>query len=287
MVKLLVATHESAMLHDAGHGHPERPDRVPAVLRGLTSSGLPVDLVEPEPASTNLLTLVHSADYVKQMERFLASGGGRIDMDTAAVAESWDAALRAAAAGPDLARRLSSQEGDLGFVVMRPPGHHAVADQAMGFCLFNNVAVTAAQLADDGYRVAIVDWDVHHGNGTQDIFYAEPSVLYISIHQDGIYPGTGHHMETGSGVAEGTNLNIGVPGRTGGAFHRRAVAQIVVPVIEQFQPDWLLVSAGYDAHAADPLATLQLLDDDLRGHGSNARQGHTCRSVDRLSRGRL
>ena len=145
---------------------------------------------------------------------------------------------------------------------MRPPGHHAQWDQAMGFCLFNNVAVTAAYLTGMGERVAIVDWDVHHGNGTQNTFYSDERVLYLSIHQAGIYPGTGSGGELGEGRGEGTNLNIAVPAGTGGEFYRQACVELAVPVLEQFEPDWILVSAGYDAHAADPLAGLMLVEAD-------------------------
>lgn len=183
-------------------------------------------------------------------------------MDTYAGEASWEAARRAAGAGVQVCQRLEAGVADLGYVAMRPPGHHAVSNRAMGFCFFNNIAVTTAYLVGRGSRVAIVDWDVHHGNGTQDTFFEEPNVLYLSLHQEGIYPGTGSLNEVGSGDAAGTNLNIAVPGRTGGEFYRTATADLLVPVISQFEPDWLLVSAGYDAHIDDPLAGLSLVAAD-------------------------
>lgn len=251
------------MRHDTGYGHPERPERISAVTSGLESSGIPLVHVAPEPASIDLLSAVHDAEYISRLEQFCAAGGGAIDMDTHAGAGSWEASLRAAAAGPTVCARLEEGAADLGYVAMRPPGHHAVRDRAMGFCFFNNVAVTAAYLTQRGSRVAIVDWDVHHGNGTQDLFYADPAVLYLSLHQEGIYPGTGSLNEVGRGEAEGTNLNIAVPGRTGGEFYIRAMSEVFVPIITQFKPDWLLVSSGYDAHVDDPLAGLSLVSDDF------------------------
>lgn len=250
------------MHHDTGYGHPERPERLSAIIAGIESSGIPIVALAPEPAPIDLIATVHDPSYIAQLERFCSNGGGAIDMDTFAVAATWEAALRAAAAGPAVCAGLEAGGADLGYVAMRPPGHHAMRDRAMGFCFFNNIAITAAYLQGKGKRVAIVDWDVHHGNGTQDTFYGDPDVLYLSIHQEGIYPGTGSLSEVGSGAAAGTNLNIAVPGRTGGEFYRRAVADLLVPVISQFEPDWLLVSAGYDAHKDDPLAGLSLLADD-------------------------
>ena len=268
-VNLLLATHDSSLRHDTGYGHPERPARIEAVVRGIMDSGLAVEHLAPEPATIDLLSAIHDRSYIDALERFCAAGGGVIDADTAAVADSWEAALRAAAAGPAVCDALVAGAADLGYVAMRPPGHHALHNRAMGFCLFNNVAVTAAYLRDGGSRVAIVDWDVHHGNGTQDSFYSDADVLYVSIHQQGIYPGTGAHEEVGRDAGTGHNLNIPVPSRTGGAFYRRAVADLVVPVVTQFAPDWLLVSSGYDGHADDPLAGLQLLAGD---YGEMARR---------------
>jgi acetoin utilization deacetylase AcuC-like enzyme len=233
------------------------------------NSGVPVENLSPDPAPVDLLATIHDRSYIEALEQFCAAGGGAIDADTAAVAASWEAALRAAAAGPAVCDALGTGAADLGYVAMRPPGHHALHNRAMGFCLFNNVAVTAAYLRDRGSRVAIVDWDVHHGNGTQHSFYSDPDVLYVSVHQQGIYPGTGSLEELGKDAGLGHNLNIPVPSRTGGGFYRRAVADLVEPVVSQFSPDWLLVSSGYDGHADDPLAGLELLAAD---YGDMARR---------------
>jgi acetoin utilization deacetylase AcuC-like enzyme len=148
------------------------------------------------------------------------------------------------------------------FISVRPPGHHATTNQAMGFCLFNNIAVTAARLRDDGNRVAIVDWDVHHGNGTQGMFLGDPAVLYVSIHQFPFYPHEGSVAEVGRGDGVGTNLNIPVPAFTAGDVYLTAVREIVIPALRAFAPDWLLVSSGFDAHAHDPLAELRLVEAD-------------------------
>ena len=257
-MKLVLATHESSLRHDAGRAHPERPDRIPAVVRGIVGTRIPIHQLSPEPASLELLASVHSPAYLEDLRDFCADGGGALDVDTFAGVDSWEAALRAAAAGPLVCDSLREGHGELGYVAMRPPGHHALRDRAMGFCLLNNVAVTARYLTGGGSRVAIVDWDVHHGNGTQQVFYQDPAVLYLSIHQAGIYPGTGSLSDAGEGAGLGTNLNIAVPSHTGGAFYRRALAEVLAPIISQFEPDWLLVSSGYDAHAADPLASLRL-----------------------------
>jgi acetoin utilization deacetylase AcuC-like enzyme len=181
-----------------------------------------------------------------------------LDADTYAVTESWEAAIRAAGAGTAAAAALEEGHGEEAFLAVRPPGHHATSTRAMGFCLFNNVAVTAASLTAAGSRVAIVDWDVHHGNGTQDTFFRDGSVLYVSIHEFPFYPGTGWVDELGAGPGSGTTINIPLPAGTAGDVYRAAMAEVAVPALETFGPDWLLVSAGYDAHAADPLADIRL-----------------------------
>jgi acetoin utilization deacetylase AcuC-like enzyme len=189
-------------------------------------------------------------------------GGGPIDADTIVNEVSSDAAWVAAGAGLELIRRLDAGEADAGWSVVRPPGHHALPNKQMGFCLINNVAVAARFLADRGERVAIVDIDAHHGNGTQDIFYHDPDVLFVSLHQYPWYPYTGALDEIGSGAGEGTTVNIPLPASTAGSVYRSAVDDVVVPRIEQFAPTWLLISAGFDGHLADPITDLGLSSAD-------------------------
>ncbi len=244
--------------------HPERPARLEAALSGITAAGL-VDAVsfhEPRLATVEELARVHAAGYIEGVERFCEGGGGDLDPDTYAAPGSWVTARRAAGAVLDAVDALERESCDVAFAAGRPPGHHAVADRAMGFCLFNNVSVAAAALADRGERVAIVDWDVHHGNGTQDIFYDDPRVLYVSMHESPLYPGTGRALETGGDAAPRTNLNLPFPAGTRGDVYRQALDEVVVPVIERFEPTWLLISAGFDAHRNDPLAGLELTSAD-------------------------
>ncbi len=211
-----------------------------------------------------LLEEIHDASYVEEVRRFCMGGGGSFDPDTYAVPASWDAALHAAGAGPAAVDALVRREATTAFVAVRPPGHHAERNQAMGFCLFNNIAVTAAYLRRESFRVAIVDWDVHHGNGTQNSFWSNPDVLYVSLHEFPFYPGTGWLTETGVGEGEGTTVNVPLPSGTSSDDYRAAFARVVTPVVKQFAPDWILISAGYDAHVADPLGGLRLESSDYR-----------------------
>ncbi len=263
-MRVVLVQHESSMKHDTGVGHPERAARIPAVVEGVVASGLEiVDLAAPE-ASSETLQAVHDASYIAAIERFCAAGGGALDPDTVARTQSWEAALRSAGSGPAAVEALREGTGDLAFIAMRPPGHHAMPARAMGFCLFNNIAITARLLTRAGHRVAIVDWDVHHGNSTQDVFYDDPRVLYLSMHEFPAYPGTGWLHECGSGDAAGTTLNIPWPTATGGAAYRWAFDDLLIPILGQYRPDWLLVSAGYDGHESDPLAGIRLIADDYR-----------------------
>jgi len=257
-VRVLLLTHHSALQHPTPSGHPERAQRIPAVIAGVWGSGHEVMRAEPPEAERNDLLLIHDPGYIDEIEAFCARGRGALDPDTFAGPESWEAALRAAGAGFAAVAALRSGAADTAFVAMRPPGHHAEQARAMGFCLFNNVAVTAARLLEDGERVAIVDWDVHHGNGTQNTFYAEPNVLYISLHESPQYPGTGHLHETGAGEGRGTTVNLPMPTGSTGADYGEAFRRVVEPVLAGFAPDWVLVSAGYDAHRDDPLAGIRL-----------------------------
>jgi acetoin utilization deacetylase AcuC-like enzyme len=244
--------------------HPEHRGRLDAALAGIHESGLD-DATEwriPDEASVDDLVLAHDAGYVAAVEAFCLAGGGQLDPDTSATPGSWPTARRSAGAVLGAISALRAGECDVAFAAGRPPGHHAVRDRAMGFCLFNNAAIGAASLAAAGERVAIVDWDVHHGNGTQDIFYSDPRVLYVSTHESPLYPGTGLLRETGAGAAERANLNLPFPAGTSGDTYRAAFDEVVVPVVEQFAPDWLIISAGFDGHRNDPLAGLRLSSAD-------------------------
>lgn len=250
--------------HDGG-SHPERPARVAAALQGIGDLRLGSDLVStgPRVATREELERVHDAEYLDELEAFSRRGGGSLDPDTYVTDSSWDAATRAAGAGLAAVDELDERGDGVGFVVVRPPGHHAERDRGMGFCLLNNVAVTAAALVARGARVAVVDWDVHHGNGTQEIFWDEPAVLYVSTHQWPLYPGTGRPEEVGGAEAVGTTLNIPVPPGATGDVLRQAMDDVVAPAIEAFRADWVLVSCGFDAHRADPLAELMLSSADF------------------------
>jgi len=250
--------------HDTPMWHPEHKGRLDASLAGVREAGLDdgVEWRVPELATVDELALVHKRSYIESIEAFCEAGGGQIDADTAAARGSWETARRAAGGVLEAIHALEAGECDVAFAAARPPGHHAVADQAMGFCLFNNAAVGAAKLAAAGERVAIVDWDVHHGNGTQDIFYDDANVLYVSTHESPLYPGTGHLRETGSGAGVGANVNLPFPAGTAGDTFRVAFDEVIIPLVERFAPTWLLISAGFDAHRDDPLAGLGLTSAD-------------------------
>lgn len=224
-----------------------------------------VEVVSPDvrEASLEALARVHLPSYLAELETFCAEGGGRIDADTYARADSWAAARRAAGAGLAALDELARRGEGVAFVPVRPPGHHALADRGMGFCLLNNIAVAAASRTAGGERVLIVDWDVHHGNGTQAIFWDDPDVLYVSTHQHPLYPGTGRSGEVGGSTAAGLTLNLPLPPGATGDVVRRALDVVARPTIEEFSPDWVLVSCGFDAHHDDPLSNLDLQSGDF------------------------
>lgn len=257
-MSLLLVTHESSRQHRTPAGHPERVARVDAVVSGIRGANVAIDDLAAPRVDRDLLEHVHGASYIDSVHDFCVRGGGHLDPDTFAVPATWDAAIHAAGAGVGAVDVLRGGRADSAFVAVRPPGHHAERAQAMGFCFFNNVAVTAAYLRGAGERVAIVDWDVHHGNGTQRTFYRDPDVLYVSLHEFPFYPGTGWVTETGSGPGEGSTVNLALPNGTEASSYLAAFGRVVVPVIRQFAPDWLLISAGYDAHVDDPLGGLRL-----------------------------
>lgn len=271
-MRLLHVTHPSGFDHDTGTLHPERPARLRAAATGVANANLEVEEVEAIPLEPDDLGVVHEPAYVEAIRRFCASGGGLLDADTPASVGSWDAALAAAGAGPTAVSRMRAGFEGPGFIAVRPPGHHALADRAMGFCLFNNVAVTAARLRDEGDRVAIVDWDVHHGNGTQAIFYSDPDVLYVSIHQFPFYPYEGTAGEVGEGEGHGATLNIPLPAFTAGDVYRGAFDGVAMAAVRAFEPDWVLVSSGFDAHAHDPLAEFRLTEADYQALAASVRK---------------
>lgn len=262
---ILLATHELFFRHETGPHHPERAERLAAVRVGVETSGV-LDAViafEPTPAPLETIRAVHPGRYLLGLEELSIGGGGHIDADTMAGPDSYQAALLAAGAGLDSVRRLGAGEADVAFCAVRPPGHHATPTQPMGFCLINNVAVAASYLADQGERVLIVDYDAHHGNGTQDIFYTDPRVTYVSIHQFPLYPGTGALNESGEGAGAGSTINIPLPAGATGDVFRAAVDEVIAPYVDAWEPTWLLVSAGFDAHRRDPITHLELAAGDF------------------------
>lgn len=255
--------------HDAGPAHPERPARLDAVLAGIEGLALGSDVVPAEPRRATIAELsgAHEPAFIEALARFCARGGGQIDADTSVGAGSWEAALLATGAGLDAVERLRLGQAEAAFCVARPPGHHATANRAMGFCLINSIAVCAAALASDGERVVIVDWDAHHGNGTSQIFWADPRVLYVSMHQWPLYPGTGRLEEIGAGPGEGLTVNLPFPPGTTGNVYMAAFERVVAPAAAAFGATWVLVSAGFDAHRACPLTSLGLAAGDYSGLG--------------------
>jgi len=263
-VTVLFATHAAYLDHLAGPRHPERPERLQAVLDGVRLAGLHDALtpLAPEAATRADLERVHPVPYLDRIEGICAAGGGRLDPDTYASPGSWLAATLAAGAGLTAIRALQAGQGEAAFCAVRPPGHHATRDESMGFCFVNNVAVAAAALADQGERVMIFDYDAHHGNGTQAVFYHDPRVLFVSLHQWPLYPGSGRHTEVGEGAARGSTVNIPVPPGATGDVYLYAFDQLVAPIADRFAPTWVIVSAGFDAHRNDPITELALAAGD-------------------------
>ena len=265
---------ERCLDHDTGERHPENPDRLRAIRRGLTKRH-GVEYVDADPAARGDVVAVHDEEYVDELEAFLDDGGGSWDPDTVASEGTWDAALTAAGLAQWAAQTAldGARDRNTPFAIGRPPGHHAVTDDAMGFCFFNNAAVAAQTVLDEGVadRVAIFDWDVHHGNGTQDIFYDREDVFYASIHEEGLYPGSGQADETGVDAGTGTTMNLPFPPGTTHTAYRRALSEALGPALAAFDPDLFLISAGFDAHEHDPISRMRvstegygLLTEDVR-----------------------
>jgi acetoin utilization deacetylase AcuC-like enzyme len=252
--------------HDPGPDHPEVPQRLKAITTELARSGLlksgKCAYIQPKPAKHADLTLVHENDYVELVKKACAAGGGVIDLgDTIVSPRSYEVATLAAGALIDAVNLVANQKAKNAFALVRPPGHHAGVYYALGFCLFNNVAIGASHLLNrlDFDRVLIIDIDAHHGNGTQEIFYGTDRVLYVSLHEDPRgFPGTGFMDEIGEGKGLGYTVNVPLPFRTDNTTYQRAFEEIVVPIANQYKPEFVLVSAGFDGHYTDAVGDLAL-----------------------------
>jgi acetoin utilization deacetylase AcuC-like enzyme len=254
--------------HDTGFGHPETPLRYKAVMDALREDEAfwrTLDEITPEKAAKGLIQAAHTPQHFKRVEGAIEHGLDRLDADTTISFQSFDAALYAAGGAVAAVDAVMSGRVTNAFVAARPPGHHATGEHAMGFCLFNNVAV-AARHAQNQYkdieRVAIIDWDVHHGNGTQGIFYSDPSVHFFSMHQYPWYPGTGSRGETGHGRGLGSTLNVPVRANTSSSEQLRMFEAAIQDISRDFKPDFIFISAGFDGHLTDPLGQLRLENDD-------------------------
>ena len=255
--------------HHTGFRHPERPERFDAVLGGLWESGVIEQLsrLECRAATEDEVALCHSREYIELTERDVAAKSRTLSTgDTTISARSRDVALKAVGALLTAVDAVMGGKAKNAFCVVRPPGHHATPDRGMGFCIFNNVAIAAryAQRLHGIERVLIVDWDVHHGNGTHDIFYSDPSVFFFSTHQSPWYPGTGMTAETGDGAGQGTTLNCPFPSGSGRAEIYGSFQEKLRAAARSFRPDLVLVSAGFDSRLGDPLGEFTLRDDDFR-----------------------
>jgi len=266
----MAATRATAVVEDPRYqehrgpdGHPERPERLDAVHAAIAARASELEHLPARPASDEEILRVHSRDHLDVVAEAVSRAPIRLDPDTFASSRSFEVARLAAGASIDLALRIAAGEVDTGFAAVRPPGHHAEATHAMGFCLFNNVAIAAEALrAEAGIqRLLVLDWDVHHGNGTQHSFEEDPNVLYASTHQFPYYPGTGDAGEAGTGKGEGATFNIPLPAGCGDAEYLGAFRRLLVPAVRAFRPEMILVSCGFDAHVDDPLAAMNVTGD--------------------------
>jgi acetoin utilization deacetylase AcuC-like enzyme len=269
MAHVLLLTDAAMEAHDPP-GHPEHPGRLAPVADGVadaaTASGVELVREEVVPAADEDLHRVHPAEYLRALDDAAAAGGGWIDADTFLGRESMMAARLAAGAAVRAALATTRGEAQVAFAVVRPPGHHAGHARPSGFCLLNNVAVAVERLRADGMarRVAVLDWDVHHGDGTQAIYDEDPEVCYASTHQSPLYPGTGHAGERGREAAAGTKHNVPLPPGSGDEAFVAAWTDVLLPAVEAFAPGAILLSAGYDAHRDDPLANLRVTESGYR-----------------------
>lgn len=253
--------HPDYLNHDTGPNHPERPDRLRASLAALQKSDVWEQLhpIEPTPARLAQIGYAHEPTYIEHVQQACAQESA-LSYDTPVSKASFDIALLSTGGVLRAADTVATGTVKNAFAMVRPPGHHATQNRSMGFCLFNNIAITARYLQREHgiVRVAIVDWDVHHGNGTQDIFYEDDSVFFFSIHQSPLYPGTGSSYERGSGKARGTTLNVPMPAGSGDNEYTEVFTDVLIPALQDFSPEFILISAGFDAHYLDALAAIEL-----------------------------
>ncbi len=255
--------YDEAMLgHDPGSTHPEQPTRLRAVRDALTENPIPgMRWGVPQPARRDSIERIHTAAHIDRIES-LRGQSAALDVDTVVSPGSVEAAYLGTGAAIDAVTAVVNSDAQRAFALVRPPGHHAEADRAMGFCLFNNIAVAAAHARErlGCERILIVDWDVHHGNGTQQAFYGDPNVLFFSTHQHPLYPGTGASEELGTGDGAGYTVNVPLPPGFGDADYAAIFRQILAPIADSFAPDLVLVSAGFDAHRDDPIGSMEVTD---------------------------
>jgi acetoin utilization deacetylase AcuC-like enzyme len=270
--------------HEGPRGHPERPERLAAVGDAIAARGDALIPVAARAAQPEEILRVHGRGHLDLLEQAARRAPVRLDADTYVCSESLEVAKLAVGGAIDLVRAVCRGELDAGLAAIRPPGHHAEADRAMGFCLLNNAAIAAraAQAEERVGRVLLIDWDVHHGNGTQHSFEEDPSVLYASTHQFPYYPGTGDFDETGSGAGEGTTVNVPLPAGCGDAEYVGVFQRVIAPVARAYRPQLILVSCGFDAHRDDPLASMQVSGDGFRAMAACVRE-----LADALCGGRL
>jgi acetoin utilization deacetylase AcuC-like enzyme len=275
MARTAVVTDRRYLRHFAGRGHPERPERLSAMIdMAEAMAGSEVALIAPRAAERDEIALCHDPAFIEEVERTRQFDRFAFDADTYTSRDSFDAAVLAAGGVLTAIEAVLAGEVENAFALVRPPGHHALAARAMGFCLFNNVAIGAAWLARRRglSRVAIVDWDVHHGNGTQEIFYDSSQVLYLSAHQFPYYPGTGSLYEVGVGAGTGFTVNLAMPAGFGDAEYLHGFDAVFMPVLRSFKPEFILVSAGFDCHFRDPLGAMEVSEQGFAGMARRLRE---------------
>jgi acetoin utilization deacetylase AcuC-like enzyme len=264
MYRTAIVADRRYMNHQPGRVHPERPERIAAMIEMTEQLTRPsLKLHSPREATSAELALCHDESYIERVERTAGAARSDFDPDTHASADTWSTARLATGGVLTAVESVADGDADNGFAIVRPPGHHARPDRAMGFCFFNNVAVAARWLiATRGLsRVLILDWDVHHGNGTQEMFYTSPEVLYLSLHQYPFYPGTGYFDEIGTAAGTGFTVNAPMPASFGDREYLHIFDELLMPIMRRFKPEFALISAGFDCHHRDPLGGMRVTED--------------------------